>query len=80
MLGSEFYSRGSGDLSKTLKFCKDSKWREFRGKQYLNCDDYSEGEMEVVEDWEHAPTERKEAMIKKNGWEDKGLFRRDVSP
>ena len=55
-----------------LKFSSDSQWREFRGKQYLNCDDLTEEEMEVVADWEGSTREQRSAICRKNGWEGKG--------
>ena len=51
-----------------LKFSKDSEWREFRGKQYLNCDDYTEEEMAVVADWDGATKEQRTAFCEKYGF------------
>jgi hypothetical protein len=52
----------------TLKFSKDSKWREFEGKQYLNCDDYTEEEMAVVANWDDATKEKRSAFCDKYGF------------
>lgn len=58
-----------------LKFSSDSKWREFQGKQYLNCDDYTDEEMEVVANWHDAPKEKRVAFCDKYGFNSPpGLF------
>jgi len=59
---------------------RESKWRTFQGKDYLNCDDYTEEEMAVIADWENAPKEKRDAMIKKCGWEATGLLFQTRAP
>ena len=60
-----------------LKFSNDLKWREFEGKQYLNCDGYSDAEMEVVANWDSATKEQRAAFCEKYGFKSTpGLFTR----
>jgi hypothetical protein len=55
-------------MTEKLKFSNDSKWREFQGKQYLNCDDYTDEEMEVVANWDSATKEQRVAFCDKYGF------------
>lgn len=66
-------------MSTELKFSKDSKWRDFQGKQYLNCDDYTDEEMEVVANWDSATKEKRNAFCNKYGFNSTpGLYTRCV--
>ena len=61
----------------TLKFSEDSKWREFQGKQYLNCDDYTDEEMDVVANWDSVTKEQRVAFCDKYGFNSTpGLYTR----
>lgn len=45
-----------------------SKWREFQGRQYMNCDDYTDEDMEVISNWDVATKEQKRAVCENHGW------------
>ena len=62
-----------------LKFSNDSKWREFQGKHYLNCDDYTEEEMSIVANWKSTPKEQRTAFCNKYGFNSSpGMYSRSI--
>lgn len=61
-----------------------SESRKFNGKEYWNCDHYTEEEMVCVDDWESATKEQQDAFKAKHGESFKpiipGLYDRDNAP
>ena len=75
-LETQSYAKGT---SMTLKFSNDSKWREFQGNQYLNCDDYTDEEMATLANWDDATKEQRTAFCDKYGFKSApGLYTRCV--
>ena len=65
-------------MTEVLKI-PDSEWREFRGKRYLYCDEYTEDEMEILADWDNTPKEARVAFCDKYGFNSTpGLYTSNV--
>lgn len=45
-----------------------SRFRKFRGVEYLHCDEFTEEEMAVIVDWDSATHEQKHEICVKYGW------------
>ena len=51
--------------------------RKFKDVEYVNCDSYTEQEMEVIADWPNATKEQKQAIRDKSHWRKSDLYQKD---